>query len=196
MHDAHPITRALRQAIMHSGQPMVLTDPHAPDHPMIAINTAFEQLTGYAAADTLGRNCRFLQGERTDPRTPQRIGASIASQTGCVEWIVNYRADGTQFWNLLFISPVFARDGSLLHFFGNQRDITQGPPAALPDYTLGRAAMPAEGEMEFHALLLGLLDERQEAEASAHSLEGLVDAARQLDRVTTSLAPAPWQMPR
>jgi PAS domain S-box-containing protein len=195
MEDAHPITRALRAAIMHSTEPMVLSDPHGADHPMIAINPAFEALTGYKAADTLGRNCRFLQGENTDQKTRARIKASLAARRGCVEWIVNYRASGEMFWNLLFLSPVFARDGTLLHFFGNQRDITQGAPPSLPDYTIGRADMPAEGRLAFHAALLGLLEEDASEAASARGLESLVAAARELDQVTTRLVPAKWEMP-
>ena len=180
---------------MHSTQPMVLSDPALPDHPMIAVNAAFEAMSGYPASETVGRNCRFLQGAGTDPQTPARIRACIAERRGCVEWVVNYRRDGTMFWNLLFLSPVFARDGTLLHYFGNQRDITEGPPAALPDYTLGRADMPPQGEMEFHALLLGLLGEERGQEASARKLEDLVEAARRLDRVTTQLQRPPWSMP-
>ena len=189
------LTRALIAAIMHSTEPMVLTDPALPDHPMIAVNAAFEALSGYPAAETVGRNCRFLQGSGTDPNTPNRIGGCIAEQRGCIEWIVNYRRDSSMFWNLLFISPVFARDGTLLHYFGNQRDITEGPPPSLPDYTLGKADMTLHAETEFHALLLGLLDQQHGGEASARGLESLVAAARQLDRITTQLEPAPWELP-
>ena len=189
------LTRALTAAIMHSTEPMVLTDPTLPDHPMIAVNAAFEALSGYPKSETVGRNCRFLQGSGTDPSTPARIRSCIAEKRGCIEWIVNYRRDGTLFWNLLFISPVFAKDGTLLHYFGNQRDITEGPPPTLPDYTLGKADMTRLAETEFHALLLGLFDEQPAGEASARGLESLVEAARQLDRVTTQLAPAPWKMP-
>ncbi len=192
----HTLTRALTAAIMHSTEPMVLTDATSPEQPMIAINAAFGAMSGYPDSETLGRNCRFLQGPGTDPLTPARIGACIAEKRGCIEWVVNYRRDGTMFWNLLFISPVFARDGTLLHYFGNQRDITEGPPAALPDYTLGRADMPPQGEMEFHALLLGLLGEEPNEEDSARRLEDLVEAARRFDRVTTQLRPVPWSMPR
>ncbi len=182
MPDENPITRALVSVIMHSGEPMVLSDPNLADHPMVAVNPAFAALTGYAMEEAVGRNCRFLQGAGTDPNTPPRIRGALAARSGCVEWILNYRRDGTQFWNLLFLSPVFTHDGTLLHYFGNQRDITEGPPASLPDYTLGRADMPASGETAFHALLLGLLDEHHEEADSARRLESLVEAARQLDR--------------
>lgn len=200
MTEPNPITRALLAAIMHSTEPMVLTDPSLPDHPMIAINTAFEALTGYAAAETVGRNCRFLQGPGTDREAPRRIGRCIAERRGCIEWVVNYRRDGSMFWNLLFISPVFDRSGRLLHFFGNQRDITEGPPSGLPEFSLGKADMSMQGQVEFHTLLLGILDEAQDAAAQddagrSRALERIVEAARRLNDVTTRLSPAPWSMP-
>lgn len=199
MTEPHPITRALLSVIMHSTEPMAVTDPRLPDHPLVAVNPAFEALTGYAAAEVVGRNCRLLQGEGTDPDTPRRIGRCLAEQRGCIEWIVNHRRDGSPFWNLLFISPVFAPDGTLLHFFGNQRDITHGPPPGLREYVLGKADMPLEGQAEFHALLLGILDEpageEQDEAARARVLERSVEAARRLNEVTTRLPSARWAPP-
>ena len=196
MADQNPITRALLSAMMHSTEPMVLTAPGLPDHPMMAVNPAFETMTGYPRAETVGRNCRFLQGARTDKRTSTRIRTCIAERRGCVEWIVNYRRNGEMFWNLLFISPVFSRDGELLHYFGNQRDITDGPPASLPDYTIGKAEMPPEAKVEFHAMLLGLPDLDPDAANNGHAgsraLESMVETARRLDRLTTGLSPARW----
>lgn len=199
MTEPSSITRALLSTIMHSTEPMVVTDPRLPDHPMIAVNPAFEALTGYGAAEITGRNCRLLQGEETDPETPRRIGRCIAERRGCIEWIVNYRRDGSKFWNLLFMSPVFAQDGTLLHFFGNQRNITHGPPSGLPDFSLGKVDMPMQGQAEFHALMLDILnepsDEEQDEAARARALERIVVAARRLNEVTTRLAPAPWKPP-
>ncbi len=192
MADQNPITRALLAAMMHSTEPMVLTDPHLPDHPMIAVNPAFEAMTGYAREATVGRNCRFLQGANTDPQTQTRIRTCLAEGRGCVEWIVNYRRDGEMFWNLLFISPVFSAEGELLHFFGNQRDITAGPPASLPDYIIGKAEMPLPAEREFHAMLLAELGDAEDGAAGSRALEGLVERARQLDAMTTRLSPSRW----
>ncbi len=196
MVDQNPITRALLSAMKHSTEPMVLTAPHLPDHPMLAVNAAFEKMTGYSSEETVGRNCRFLQGANTDPQTPSRIRMCIAERRGCVEWIVNYRQNGEMFWNLLFISPVFSRDGELLHYFGNQRDITAGPPASLPDYTLGKADLPPAAETEFHAMLFGLLtDELTETTdecAGSRMLESMVERGRRLDEITTRLSPARW----
>ncbi len=195
---ANPITEALLAAIRHSPDPMVLTDPSAADHPMIAVNDAFVALTGYAPDAAVGRNCRFLQGSETDPEAPRRIRRCLAEQRGCIEWLVNYRRDGTVFWNLLFLSPVFDRDGTLLHFFGNQRDITGGQPADLVEYSLGKADMPAEGRRAFDALLPEILEETHRAaagDASGQLLSRrLIEAVARLNEVTIQLTAATWTM--
>ena len=82
---------AIRAAMMHSTSPMVLSDPHLPDCPMIAVNPAFTTVTGYGEAESVGRNCRFLQGPRTDPDAAPRIRHCLDQGQGCIEWIVNYR---------------------------------------------------------------------------------------------------------
>ena len=188
-----PITQALLAAIQHSGEPMVLTDPHLPDHPMIAANAAFSAMTGYPHGEIIGRNCRFLQGPGTDQATVRRIGASIREGHGCIEWIVNHRKDGEAFTNLLFISPVRDRQGTVLYHFGNQLDITRGAPAWLEQVSLGRAYMTERTELEFHSLLLDVLESTAgtggDAAGAARRLERIVAAARRLAELSTQLAP-------
>ena len=189
------LTDTLITAIMHSTQPMVLTDPHAPDHPMIAVNPAFEAISLYPASETVGRNCRFLQGAATDPAATARLRRSIAERRGSVEWLLNYRRDGSQFWNLLFICPIFAPDGTLLHYFGNQRDITDGTPPDLPNYTLGKADLPPEAQHELQTMLADLSTTQATPADTARALEASAETARRLDRLTTHLAPAAWAPP-
>ncbi len=178
------IREALRLAMGHSTAPMVLSDPSLPDCPMIEANQAFATLTGYPMGEIVGRNCRFLQGPGTDLASARRIRTCLEAGQGCIDWIVNYRRDGSAFWNLLFISPVHDRDGTLRYFFGNQLDITLGAPAWLDDVTLGGAHVVPELEREFHALL----DEVGVA-AQAQRLERIVAAAHRLAEISTQLAP-------
>ena len=189
----HPITEALLAAMAHSAEPMALSDPHAPDHPMMAANDAFCAMTGYARHEVVGRNCRFLQGEGTDMRTAQRIGASIREGHGCIEWIVNHRKNGQAFWNLLFLSPVRDRSGHLLHYFGNQLDITKGLPDWLGEVVFGRAHMTRDTEAEFHRLLLDMLDGWDgDADGGASArLERILASTRRLAELSTTLAPGP-----
>ena len=164
---------------------MVLSDPNLPDCPLVAVNQAFLDLTGYQEADLVGRNCRFLQGPQTDPTSRTRIRSCLQAGQGCIEWIVNYRRDGSVFWNLLFISPVRGEDGRLLYFFGNQIDITQGTPDWLVEVSLGQSYIVPPLEREFHALLR----EVDQAE-QANGLERVIAAAYRLAQISTSLSPA------
>lgn len=181
----NPTSRALLSIIRHAAEPMGVSDPRQPNNPMVAVNAAFESLTGYPAAATLGRNCRFLQGPATDRAATLRIRGCIEARRGCVEWLVNYRQDGSRFWNLLFMVPVFAPDGTLLHFFANQRDMSAEVPQGLPDYVLGRSDLPPEGEADFQALLREAL-EHPGLEAAAAVQAGIAAAIR-LNEITTRL---------
>ena len=104
--------------------PMVVTDPSQPDNPIVFTNRAFLDLTQYEEKDVIGRNCRFLQGPDTDRHTLDEVRTAIAEQRAVAVDILNYKADGTPFWNALFIGPVFDRDGKLLLYFSSQMDIT------------------------------------------------------------------------
>ncbi|GAB7125990.1 hypothetical protein JCM19000A_04970 [Silvimonas sp. JCM 19000] len=110
--------------------PMVMADARSEGHPLVFANAAFAHLTGYSVDEVVGRNCNFLQG----PGTRADI---VLQLTDALDWpreiaveILNYRKDGTPFWNALFISPVFDQDGELRYFLGSQRDVTQRHAAA------------------------------------------------------------------
>jgi PAS domain S-box-containing protein len=104
---------------------IIITDPHQPGHPIIYVNAAFEALTGYPAAEVLGRNCRFLQGRDSDPAAVDEIRTAIRDARPVETDVLNYRKDGTPFWNRLSVSPIFDRDGALTHFVGFQADVTE-----------------------------------------------------------------------
>jgi PAS domain S-box-containing protein len=112
-------------AVEMTRMPMVVTDPRQPDHPIVFANGAFTDLTGYAQEDFIGRNCRFLQGPQTDRGTVDEVRKAIGEQRAVAVDILNYRKDGTPFWNALFLGPIFDQDGKLLYFFASQMDITE-----------------------------------------------------------------------
>lgn len=103
---------------------LVLTNPNLDGNPIIYANRAFEQITGYAAAVTIGRNCRFLQGEETDPEQVRQIGEALRKREDVSVEILNYRADGSKFMNHLTITPLFDQAGELQCFLGVQRDVS------------------------------------------------------------------------
>lgn len=112
------------RALEAAAEGIVIVDARRPDMPVIYVNSGFERLTGYPAESALGKNCRFLQGPGTDPAAAAEIRRAIAEKRECLVEILNYRRDGTAFWNRLSITPVYDRAGRLTHFIGVQSDIT------------------------------------------------------------------------
>jgi PAS domain S-box-containing protein len=107
--------KAISQGVVVTGLDFLVT----------SVNAAFVAITGYSEAEIIGRNCSFLQSTDTDPSTAAEIGATLKQGRGFDGEILNYRKDGTPFWNELTISPVLDEQGSLTHFVGVTRDITE-----------------------------------------------------------------------
>ena len=116
--------RLLERAIASSSNGIAITDTTQPDNPIIYVNPRFEQMTGYAAAEVIGSNCRFLQGTNTNQLAIAQLRMAIAEGRECSAVLRNYRKDGTLFWNELRISPVRNPQGKLTNFIGIQTDIT------------------------------------------------------------------------
>jgi diguanylate cyclase (GGDEF)-like protein/PAS domain S-box-containing protein len=114
----------LVRAVDGSVSGVVVVDVRAEDHPMVYVNTAFEQMTGYPSAEVLGRNCRLLQSEQTDQAVVRALSLAIrrGEEHNCV--LLNHRKDGTAWWNELHLSPVRGESGQLTHYLGYQHDVT------------------------------------------------------------------------
>ncbi|MGN6466579.1 MAG: PAS domain-containing protein [Rhizobiaceae bacterium] len=108
-------------AFEHIPLALVLTDSRADDNPIVYVNRAFETITGYSQASSLGRNCRFLQGRETEKATVAQIRAALSAGQEITTDILNYRADGTPFWNRLHVTPLADGDGDVRYFMGVQR---------------------------------------------------------------------------
>jgi sigma-B regulation protein RsbU (phosphoserine phosphatase) len=106
----------------HEG--ITISDCRQDDNPLVYANEGFMRLTGYRVDEALGRNCRFLQGPDTDPEAVGRIRDAIRRGEACTVDLLNYRKDGSLFWNRLAITPVRDATGELTHFVGIQSDIT------------------------------------------------------------------------
>ncbi|MDD5388599.1 MAG: PAS domain S-box protein [Gallionellaceae bacterium] len=113
-----------QRALEASGNGIVITDCRQADNPIVYVNPAFERITGYQAAEALGRNCRFLHGEEGNQAGTQALSQAVRDSHEAKVVVRNYRKDGRPFWNELLIAPVRAEDGTITHFVGVQNDIT------------------------------------------------------------------------
>ncbi len=109
-----------------TGMSVVISDPSLPDNPMIYVSDEFEAQTGYSPAESIGRNCRFLQGPQTSPDAIDAIRAALRAQTRFTIDILNYRKDGSAFVNRLRIRPIYDSDGRLIYFAGAQNPVSPG----------------------------------------------------------------------
>jgi PAS domain S-box-containing protein len=112
-------------ALQMTRMPMIITDPRQDDNPIVFANKAFLDLTGYEESEIVGRNCRFLQGTDTDREAVRALRSAVAAREAISIEILNYRRDGTPFWNAVFVAPVYDDDGKLIYFFASQLDITR-----------------------------------------------------------------------
>ncbi len=112
-------------AVRATRMPMVITDPSLPDNPIVFCNEAFQKLTGYARDEIVGRNCRFLQGPDTDRAAVRAIHDAIQAGHDIDIDLLNYRKNGTTFWNALYLSPVRNKAGEIRYFFASQLDVTE-----------------------------------------------------------------------
>jgi len=151
--------RLLQRGIEASPVGMVMVDAILSGAPTVYANEAFCRLTGYPRDQVLGRNCRFLQGKNTDPSAIQTIRNALETNSEVQVTLLNYRQNGSTFWNRLTISPVTDESGRCTHFIGTQEDTTQHRDQeariayqATHDLLTGlpnRAALDTELEREF-----------------------------------------------
>ena len=113
-------TRALDEAPVG----ITITDPDRPDNPMVYVNDRFVEMTGYDREESIGVNCRFLQGPDTDEEPVSRMREAIDAEEATSVELLNYRKDGTEFWNRVSVAPIRDADGRVSEWVGFQEDIT------------------------------------------------------------------------
>ncbi|MDL5360846.1 bacterio-opsin activator domain-containing protein [Halalkalicoccus sp. NIPERK01] len=161
--------RLIERAIDEAPIGITIADASGTDLPLIYLNDAFERLTGYPPEETLGSNCRFLQGERTAPEPVATMREAIGSEESVSVELRNYRKDGTEFWNQVDIAPI--HDGEeVTHFVGFQTDVTARKRA----------------EREVRRRVREVERERRKLQEVLDRIEGLLeDITRTLVRATT-----------
>ena len=111
-----------RRLVETSPDGVALVDALDPERPVVYVNPGFEALTGYSAAELLGRNLRLLQGDDREQDGRHRLREALARAEACRVLLRNYRKDGTVFWNEMTVSPLLDEQGRVTHFVGHHRD--------------------------------------------------------------------------
>lgn len=176
--------RLLERAIDEAPIGVTIADANEPDNPLIYLNDAFERLTGYPKDETLGTNCRFLQGEDTDEEPVRAMREAIADRKAISVELRNYRKDGTEFWNQVDIAPIH-HDEEVSHFVGFQTDITARKRA---EFEVERRIEEVERERRKLEQVLeridGLLEDITRTLVGATTREGIEREV--CDRLTTA----------
>jgi PAS domain S-box-containing protein len=168
VHHAQGRSDPFAAAVRATRMPMVITDPTQPDNPIIFANEAFQRLTGYDLEEVIGRNCRFLQGPHTDRSAITLLRDTIEHGESIEIDLLNYRKDGTTFWNALYMSAVHAEDGHVQYFFASQLDVTDRIEAqsyiskqkAAVEMEVRSRTAELEAALEAKTLLLHEVDHR------------------------------------
>lgn len=119
------ILSLLEKAANSSSEGITISILSEEDRPLIYANEGFERLTGYHVDEVIGKNCRFLQGKDTKSKSVDEIRKAIKNGKECTVELLNYKKDGTPFWNRLSITPLKDKKGRVTHYVGIQSDITE-----------------------------------------------------------------------
>jgi PAS domain S-box-containing protein len=133
------------RALESTAEGVVISDCTQEGMPIIYVNKAFTAVTGYEYNEVVGRNCRFLQGPDTDPAARLSIRKALSDKSSCIVEILNYRKDGTPFWNRLSITPVQNDQGQPTHYIGVQSDVTR---RRLAEESLHKANMQLKRDLQ------------------------------------------------
>lgn len=119
------VSQELKNALATLQQTFVVSDATKPDYPIMYASSGFFTMTGYSSKEVIGRNCRFLQGPETDYNEVAKIRDAVKNGTGYCGRLLNYKKNGTPFWNLLTVTPIKDDRGNTIKFIGMQVEVSK-----------------------------------------------------------------------
>nr|AML78476.1 putative LOV domain-containing protein [Callitris macleayana] len=119
------VSKDLKDALSTLQQTFVVSDATKPDFPILYASAGFFKMTGYTPKQVIGKNCRFLQGPGTDRKEVSRIHEALSTGKTYCGRLLNYKKDGTPFWNLLTITPIKDENGKIIKYIGMQVEVSK-----------------------------------------------------------------------
>nr|AML78800.1 putative LOV domain-containing protein [Linum strictum] len=119
------VSQELKDALATLQQTFVVSDATKPDCPILYASSGFFTMTGYSSKEVIGRNCRFLQGPDTDEKEVGKIRDAVKNGASYSGRLLNYKKDGTPFWNLLTVTPIKDDLGNTIKFIGMQVEVSK-----------------------------------------------------------------------
>ncbi|GER46289.1 phototropin 2 [Striga asiatica] len=123
--DLPRVSQEIKDALATLQQTFVVSDATKPDCPIVYASSGFFTMTGYSSKEVIGKNCRFLQGPNTDQNEVDKIRKATRTGTSYCGRLLNYKKDGTPFWNLLTVTPIKDDKGRTIKFIGMQVEVSK-----------------------------------------------------------------------
>ncbi|CAM9708924.1 unnamed protein product [Chrysoparadoxa australica] len=132
-HLLHSSDYLLMKALQNTQPSFCVTDPSLPDNPIVHASDGFFTLTGYSREQVIGRNCRFLQGPDSDPDAVAKIRKGMENGEDVSVFLKNYKADGTPFYNHVFVAALFDEKRKIINYVGIQHPVSKLPQEGESD---------------------------------------------------------------
>ena len=159
-----------KRAVDAANDGIIITDSSLPDNPIIYANAAFCSITQYTPRGVIGKNIHILEGESTDPKIKREIRSAIRNGRYFTCEVLNYRKDGTSFWNEMTLGPIYNTAEKLTHYITIHKDITKRKQAEVE---LIKAKEEAEKSNSVKSLFLENMS--HEIRTPLNSILGFID---------------------
>jgi len=176
---------------------ILIVDPHENDMPIIFVNDAFVNTTGYSKEESIGRNPRFLQGNLLNQTPKYNLKKAIENETSCEIEIKNFTKEGIAFYNFLKITPLFDGEGQLLYYMGIQFDITNSIEYRKVStikrlsegltHEINTAMAPIKGHMEMLKYDIEAIEDESAKKYMLESLMSIQQSKKIIEEISNSL---------
>lgn len=185
-----PIANMIQTGVM-------LVDFNQKDMPIVFVNDFFVQMTGYEKEEVIGKNARFLQGDYLEQTPKNKLKKALQEHKSCEVELKNFKKDGTPFYNLLKITPLFDDDQNILYYMGTQVDITHSLEyrristikrlAEGLTHEINTAMTPIQGNIQMLKYDIEAIKDETAKKYMLESLQSILQSKKIIEDISNSL---------